>query len=103
MTIAGIDVSQAQGTISDQDWQAVANSGVRFVYLRAGVGNDAPDTNFAANLAGARAAGLLVGAYNFVYPLPTDPAHPGRDRRRRRSSISAPAAGSEMSQATCPR
>jgi lysozyme len=76
--ILGCDISQYQGAIPAVQWQAIA-SDKRFVYLRAGVGNDPPDITFAANAANARAAGLIVGAYNFVYPLPPDSAHTGRD------------------------
>jgi lysozyme len=76
MAIRGIDVSALQGAIS---WTQVAASGVRFAYLRCGVGNDAPDMRFAVNLNGAQQAGLVVGAYHFVYPLPDAPGHPGRD------------------------
>jgi lysozyme len=78
VTVLGLDLSQLQGAIPDVQWQAVARD-VRFVYLRCGVGNDASDTRFREYAAGAKAAGLLVGAYHFGFPLPTDPAHPGRD------------------------
>jgi lysozyme len=76
--IRGLDVSQVQGAIADVHWQAVA-ADKRFVVLRSGVGNDASDTRFAEYVAGARAAGLVVGAYHSGYPLPPDAAHPGRD------------------------
>ncbi len=62
MTVLGIDVSSDQKFISAADWQTIANTGVGFVYIRAGVGNDAPDSHFANNVAGARAAGIVVGA-----------------------------------------
>jgi lysozyme len=78
VTIRGIDVSAAQGVITDAHWQAIAADGIRFVYVEAGLGNDAPNKNFDAYVAGARSAGLIVGAYQFGYVLPTDPAHPGR-------------------------
>ena len=76
--ILGLDISQVQGEVPDPHWQAVAVD-KRFVYCRCGVGNDASDTRFAEYVAGARAAGLAVGAYHFAYPLPSSAGHPGRD------------------------
>lgn len=58
--IEGIDVSVFQGAI---DWPAVAASGIEFAICRATVGLGT-DPNFLINLRGARAAGLLVGAYH---------------------------------------
>jgi GH25 family lysozyme M1 (1,4-beta-N-acetylmuramidase) len=63
--IPGIDVSRHQGAI---DWQAVARSGVRCAWVKATEGRDYVDPRFAANLSGARAAGLAVGAYHFARP-----------------------------------
>ena len=63
----GVDVSRYQGVI---DWRAVAADGVRFAILRAGsCGNSGPyvDPTFEANYAGAKAAGLKVGAYLYTY------------------------------------
>jgi lysozyme len=65
--IRGLDVSQIQGTI---DWTAVAAQGYEFVFLRCYVGNNGPDNMYQANLIGAAAAGLKVGAYMFAFPLP---------------------------------
>ncbi len=61
----GIDVSAHQEVV---DWQAVADSGVRFVILRAGTSNG-KDAYFDANYEAAKAAGLLVGSYFFTYAL----------------------------------
>ena len=63
----GIDVSAYQGEI---DWQAVANDGIGFVILRAGLrgmteGLLYTDDYFAANLRGAQEAGLDIGVYFF--------------------------------------
>lgn len=63
--LRGIDVSSHQGTI---DWNAVAASGVQFVIVRAmcwsnAAGGYAMDTKFVENVKGAKAAGLMVGAY----------------------------------------
>lgn len=73
MSIQGIDVSKHQGKI---DWPKVAASGVRFAILRAGFGRTAAqvDPTFAANYAGATAAGLKVGAYWYSYAKDPDDA-----------------------------
>ena len=60
--LRGIDVSHHQGVI---DWGRVAKSDVAFAILKATEGGDYVDETFARNLAGARAAGLVVGAYHF--------------------------------------
>ncbi|MDO4581797.1 MAG: glycoside hydrolase family 25 protein [Bacillota bacterium] len=65
--LKGVDVSVYQGDI---DWEAVAADGIDFAMLRAGYrgygsGALAEDEKFAANIAGATAAGLPVGAYFF--------------------------------------
>ncbi len=66
--LSGIDVSAHQGSI---DWAAVKASGIDFIIIRAGFrgygesGSLNEDAMFRENLAGARAAGLLVGAYFF--------------------------------------
>ena len=77
MLVRGIDVSAVQS--APIDWAKVAASGVSFVYAKCGNGNDAPDGSFASHLAGARSAGLIVGAYHVGFPLKPDPAHPGRE------------------------
>jgi lysozyme len=58
-TVLGIDVSSWQGTV---DWQAVAASGAKYAFIRAFDGLGA-DREFRRNWAGAKAAGLLRGAY----------------------------------------
>lgn len=63
-TVEGIDVSQWQGAI---DWAAVGRTDVRYAIVRIGDGLG-HDTYFEANWAGARAAGLLRGAYQFFRP-----------------------------------
>ena len=65
--VFGIDVSKYQGAI---DWAAVAADGVKYAILRAGsCDNGGPyvDPTFETNYAGARAAGLKVGAYLYTY------------------------------------
>lgn len=65
--VYGIDVSRYQGDI---DWAQVAASGVKFAILRAGSQNsNGPyiDPYFEQNYAGAKAAGIAVGAYIYTY------------------------------------
>jgi lysozyme len=57
----GIDVSYYQGTI---DWARVRASGISFAFIRVSDGGYV-DPLFATNWAGARAAGVLRGAYQF--------------------------------------
>lgn len=66
-SIPGIDVSHHQGTI---DWAQVAGAGVEFAIIRLGYrglqdGQLHADEQVRQNLAGARAAGLKIGAYFF--------------------------------------
>lgn len=77
--VKGLDVSVYQG--DNINWPAVAAAGYKFVVCRCGVGNTAKDKNYEKNIAGARAVGLKVMAYHFVYPLPTIPNQPLRDPR----------------------
>lgn len=58
----GIDVSTHQGAI---DWTAVAGDGIDAAYVKASEGATFEDDRFAENWAGAKAAGLEVGAYHF--------------------------------------
>ena len=62
--IHGIDVSKFQGDI---DWNAVANSGVKFAWIKATEGGDRADARFQANWEGAKSAGIPHGAYHFIY------------------------------------
>lgn len=66
--IKGIDISKYQGII---DWAKVVSSGVKFVLIRAGFGNDISqkDVRFDENVRGALAHGLHVGAYWFSYAI----------------------------------
>ena len=64
----GIDVSQFQGTIN---WKKVSKSSkAKFVYIRATEGASRRDKKYAANVKGARAAGIKVGSYH-VYSSKT--------------------------------
>ena len=68
----GVDVSQYQGDI---DWESVRASGVEFAIIRLGLrgygqeGRMREDTCARQNLAGAKAAGLKIGAYFFSQAL----------------------------------
>jgi len=77
--IKGVDISVIQGNV---DFVALAATGVQFVICRCGVGNGGKDKLYDQNIAKAKAAGLKVMAYNFVYPLPTIPSQPLRDPKQ---------------------
>jgi lysozyme len=62
--IAGIDLSRWQANV---DWDAVKAAGTKFVFIKATEGADHIDPAFDRNWAGAKAAGIPVGAYHFVY------------------------------------
>lgn len=64
--LRGLDVYHGDGTI---DWQAVYNSGARFVIVKATQGVTIVDSAFKRNLEAARAAGLYVGLYHYFLPL----------------------------------
>lgn len=76
-TLRGIDVSRYQNKI---DWQTVADSGIDFAIIRAGIrgygseGTLAEDTRFVENLENAQAAGLKVGAYFFSQAITPEEA-----------------------------
>lgn len=59
----GIDVSEWQGDI---DFEAVKESGVDVVYIRAGEGSGYTDAYFESHYQGALAAGLKIGFYHYV-------------------------------------
>ena len=74
--LQGIDVSTFQQEI---DWQAVADSGIDFAFIRAGYrgygkGGIVEDDRFRQNAAGARAAGLHVGLYFFSQAITPEEA-----------------------------
>ncbi|MBE9636768.1 GH25 family lysozyme [Salipiger mangrovisoli] len=62
--VHGLDAARYQGVI---DWHTARGAGIRFGYLKATEGGDVLDPAFAQNAAGARAAGVPVGAYHFYY------------------------------------
>ncbi len=64
-TLFGIDVSYYQGSI---DWEAVAADGVSFAWVRVSHSLQFFDPEFDTNLAGARAAGIHTGVYQYFEP-----------------------------------
>ncbi len=58
----GLDVSHFQGTV---DWPQVVQAGYAFAFIKATEGITYVDPMFAENWSGAKAAGLLRGAYHF--------------------------------------
>ncbi len=90
--IKGIDISVIQGNV---DFKAVAATGVKFVICRCGVGNGGIDTKYKQNIANARAAGLKVMAYHFIYPLPPLASQPLRDPKAQ-AQMHVNAAGGEL-------
>ena len=61
--LEGIDVSQWQGNI---DFEQVAASGIRAVYIRSSMGSTYVDPYFEQNYQRAKEAGLQVGFYHYV-------------------------------------
>jgi len=64
LPVQGIDISKYQGDI---DWARARKDGIRFAYLKVSEGGDRVDDRFYDNWAGAAAAGILRGAYHFMY------------------------------------
>ncbi len=67
----GIDVSKYQGSIN---WTAVAQSGVSYAFIKVGSTNSGIDPYFAANVAGAQAAGIRTGVYIYSYATTVEAA-----------------------------
>jgi len=63
--LLGIDVSHFQGAI---DWVSVAESGVKFAFIKATDGASVSDPMLKQNIDGATAAGLPYGLYHFWRP-----------------------------------
>ena len=79
-TVPGLDVSEWQGP--NVNWKKIAADGAKFVIIRATRGTSPVDGDpgayvdkyFQVNQAGARANGLLQGAYHFASPHKSDGA-----------------------------
>ncbi|MBE0334992.1 glycoside hydrolase family 25 protein [Paenibacillus sp. 23TSA30-6] len=67
----GIDVSRYQGNI---DWKRVRADGKSFAFIKASQGQRYVDPTFITNAKGAKAAGVLLGAYHFVDATSVDMA-----------------------------
>jgi lysozyme len=64
-TLVGVDVTSAVGPV---DWAAVRSAGASFAFVGATAGVGVVDPGFAGNWAGAKAAGLVRGAYHVFSP-----------------------------------
>jgi len=78
--------------LTSHEWRSM---GLDFAIVRCGNGNAAPDAMFVQNMVGARTAGLVVGAYHVVFPLPDDGINVGRaaDEQARRHFMQCGALG----------
>jgi lysozyme len=66
LRISGLDVSKFQPVV---DWTKVKAAGMQFVFARASYGIAAQtETTFKSHWQGAKAAGLIRGAYHFFVP-----------------------------------
>lgn len=72
----GVDISRwnhqidsASGSYLPIDWEAVKAAGFEFVILKAGSTKSGIEPTFEMDYAGAKAAGLEVGAYFYTYSL----------------------------------
>jgi uncharacterized protein with LGFP repeats/GH25 family lysozyme M1 (1,4-beta-N-acetylmuramidase) len=73
--VQGLDVSKYQAGIN---WQTQWNLGARFAYIKATEGNYYTSTTFSDQYQGARAVGMIRGAYHFANPA----ASSGADQAR---------------------
>jgi len=64
-TVDGIDVSYHNGTIN---WDAVADSGIEFAFIRVSDGIYIEDPQFERNWSEARRVGIVRGVYQFFRP-----------------------------------
>jgi lysozyme len=67
--LRGIDVSNHQGVI---DWQKVRADGIDFAFMKASEGVHYKDAYFLENWAGAKANGIVRGAYHYALPFAND-------------------------------
>lgn len=64
-SVHGMDVSGHQGEV---DWRGAWSSGARFAYVKATEGTGFRSSTYRAQSSGARAVGMLRGAYHFGRP-----------------------------------
>ncbi len=62
--VHGVDVSRWQGEI---DWATLRSQGANFTFIKATEGGDYLDPMFSQNWRGAGQAGIMRGAYHFIY------------------------------------
>ncbi len=63
--VEGVDCSHYQ---KPQDWDKLKSQGIQFAFVKATEGAGIKDPLFRAHVAGARDAGILVGAYHYFHP-----------------------------------
>ena len=68
----GLDVSHYDGSIT---WPSVKNAGYIFAWAKSSEGVSVGDDYFTANMAGAKAAGVYIGAYHFAHPESNNPTN----------------------------
>lgn len=83
--LRGIDVSAWQGR--SIDWAKVRTDGIEYVYVKASEGASGGQPTFSVDVAGARIAGLRVGAYHFAHQ--GDPAAQVANFQRASSMLGA--------------
>jgi len=66
MRVEGVDVSVFQGAIN---WQTLRSNNKEFAFVRSSRSTLDLDPNFHANMAGAKAAGVITGPYHRALPL----------------------------------
>ncbi len=62
--LSGLDVSHWEGKVN---WAQVCQAGYRFAFTKATEGISYVDDTFLANISGAQAAGIPIGAYHFFH------------------------------------
>src|SRR3954469_13436131 len=62
----GVDVSSYQG--ASINWVTAKANGISFAWAKATEGLTVDDADFTINMANAKAAGVLIGAYHFAHP-----------------------------------
>ena len=62
--VPGVDVSEYEPRV---DWRLLRAQGIRFAFIRATSGTGYVDRRFADHWAGARDAGILRGAYHYLF------------------------------------
>lgn len=70
--IRGLDISENNGYLGADFWQAAVDTGCKFAYIRCSWGNGHEDEYFRNNVQMAHEYGLLVGAYHYDYSLTPD-------------------------------